>query len=58
MKTYQQRKSELRSHAMVWQYDIANTEMSWAFIADVTSRLEKDAKRYGLVREFKENGII
>lgn len=43
---------------MQWQYDFVNHSYSYTDMADFTSHFEKKAKRYGLIKEFRENGII
>lgn len=56
-KTYAERKEMARNDAINWQSDLAINVYSWgelAFWADHFSRL---GKRYGLLREFRENGI-
>lgn len=58
MKTYQERKEEAREQAKIWQYESSIMFCSWQYIAEKTSYFYKLAKRYGLIKEFKENGII
>lgn len=55
-KTYQQHKAEAIEKAQQWQLD--DSPKSWGEIAKETANLERLAKRYGLVREFKREGII
>lgn len=50
--TYQQGKERARERAIGWQHYSYGELAEWA---DVFERL---GKRYGLIREFKENGII
>lgn len=55
-KTYQQRKQETRAKAQALQvYEFAQ---SWGEIAQQCEHLEKLAKRYGLIKEFKREGIL
>jgi hypothetical protein len=58
MKTYKQRKEEAREEAIAWQLEAGVIFCSWQYIAEKTSYFYKLAKRYGLIKEFKENGII
>lgn len=59
MKSYQERKEEIRQQAIDWQQKfIENYTCDWLEISLTAARFEKLAKRYGLVREFKENAII
>ena len=54
--TYQERKEQARAYAQALQvYQYAQT---WGEIATQGAKLEKLAKRYGLIKEFKENNII
>lgn len=55
---YNERKEAARTMAIMWQQDCENHNYSWgelAFWQDYFTRL---AIRYGLVQEFRENGII
>lgn len=58
MTKYQMNKEKARQKAIEWQLDFCNHNYSWGEIAYYGAYFERQAKRYGLVREFKENGII
>lgn len=58
MKKYQQRKEEARQQAIDWQLKLANYNYSYGDLAYWGNYFEKLAKRFGLVKEFRENGII
>ena len=58
MKTYQQRKETARSEAIQYQHAIQGEAMSYNEYIYITSYFYKLGKRYGLIKEFKENGII
>ncbi|MDD5980146.1 MAG: hypothetical protein PUC23_03440 [bacterium] len=58
MNSYQKAKSNIRNKAMEWQLDIDNHSYSYGELAYFSSYFERMAKRYGLIKEFKENGII
>lgn len=58
MITYQQLKERAREKAIQWQSDFVTHNYSWGELAEFDNYFTKLAKRYGLVREFKENGII
>ncbi len=58
MKTYQERKAKAEQEAIEWQLDFMNHNYSYGELAYFSSYFEKLAKRYGLITEFKENGII
>jgi hypothetical protein len=58
MSRYQKSKKEVRQFAIDWQADFSNHNYSYSELAvfqDVFFRL---GRKYGLLREFRENGII
>lgn len=55
---YETRKLILRSIAEDWQHDFNRFNYSWAECAAYTHFFTKYGKRYGLTKEFTENGII
>ena len=57
MKTYADYKAEVRERAIEWQRDFADRVMSWGEVAEETAELERLGRRYGLLTEFRENGI-
>lgn len=58
MGTYQKRKAAAREEAIRWQADFPEQDISWGELASAGDYFTKLARRYGLVREFRENGII
>lgn len=58
MNTYQKAKERARNKAKEWQMDFDNHSYSYGELAYYGDYFEKLAKRYGLVKEFRENGII
>lgn len=56
--SYQQRKEHARDRAIEWQSDFQKHSYSWGEIAEWQGYFESLARRYGLVHEFRENGII
>ena len=58
MTNYERRKDAARQKAIDWQYDFANHNYSYSELAYFGNFFTKLAKRYGLVREFRENAII
>ena len=68
MNKYQKEKEKTRNEAIAWQADFANHNYSYGelfYSLDYFGTMfyfldyfEKKARRYGLVKEFKENGII
>ena len=55
---YQKRKSEARDEAIAWQLKSSNENISTNEIIENNEHFTKLGKRYGLLKEFKENGII
>lgn len=60
-KTYTERKAQAENIAQTWQalgteYNGGN--ISQGELAEVHGELENIAKKYGLVKDFKENAII
>jgi hypothetical protein len=58
MKTYQERKEEARNEAIEWQYSAGEKNYYMSEMAEFYQYFLKLAKRYGLIKEFKKNGII
>lgn len=58
MNKYQIAKDSARNKAIEWQSDFENHDYSYGELAYWQDYFRSLAKRCGLVREFKENGII
>ena len=58
MNTYQRGKNAAREQAIQRQADFSDRSIPWAAIAAQQRHFEQLARRYGLVREFRENAII
>lgn len=58
MNKYQQAKERVRNKAIEWQYDFCNHNYSYGELIYWEDYFRGLAKRYGLVKEFEENGII
>jgi hypothetical protein len=58
MATYDERKEIARQEAIDWQLAVGEMNLSYGELSDAMAHFEKKARRYGLVREFRENGII
>lgn len=54
---YQKGKAAAREKAIDWQNEQAEISLSWEGYMIATEYFEKLGKRYGLLREFRENGI-
>lgn len=58
-KYYYKRKNQLICQAVEWSFKCADGEvMYWSDIAEATEYFRYWGKRFGLLREFTENGII
>lgn len=58
MTTYKTRKAAARDAAIMAQQEAAEQAQSWEEVAETAARLERLARRFGLLREFRENGLI
>lgn len=58
MNKYQYYKEKYRQEAIEWQLDFGNHNYSWGELAYWGDYFYEKGKRYGLLKEFKENGII
>ena len=56
--TYKEQKQKARELAAIWQNDFANNNYSWEEVGNATNYFTKLGKRYGLLKEFRENGIL
>lgn len=52
---YQKRKAEVREEAI--EYSYSEEELSYGELAEKNDYFERLGKRYGLLREFRENAI-
>ena len=58
MNDYQKQKEKARLKAVDWQLDFNNHNYSYGELAEFNNYFQKLGKRYGLIKEFKENCII
>jgi len=52
------KKEEIKQQAQEWQHNFENYCNDWLDVATWAEHWRKLGKRYGLLTEFKENGII
>lgn len=58
MNIYKIKKEQVRASAIDWQQDFSQQfNLSYEDIAEVQELYYRLGKRYGLLREFKKNGI-
>ena len=55
--TYKEKQESLRSLAIDWQLDFSYLGWSYGELATIQDYFYKNGKRYGLLSEFKVNGI-
>jgi len=55
---YATRKEAAREEAIDWQDWLGENSVSYEGLAIATNYFEKLGRRYGLLREFRENAII
>ena len=58
LNKYKEKKEKVRKEAIEWQNEFAYHNYSYSELAYYQLYFENKGKRYGLIREFKENGII
>lgn len=58
MNKYQRNKARAREKAQQWQYQFSENNYCYLDLANFSNYFFKLAKRYGLIKEFKENCII
>lgn len=54
---YARKKACARQEAIDWQNGVANHNYSYRELAEFGEHFEKLGRRYGLLKEFRENGI-
>lgn len=55
--SYNRLKESARTEALEWQLTSGDNPMSYKELAEVGERFYMLGKRYGLLKEFRENGI-
>nr|DAY92965.1 MAG TPA: hypothetical protein [Caudoviricetes sp.] len=58
MTRYQKNKEEVRLFAIDWQADFNNHNYSYSELAIFQDMFFRLGRKYGLLREFRENGIL
>lgn len=58
MSVYENRKARARDKAIFWQQFFADISLSYSDLAYWQDYFYNLARKCGLVKEFKENGII
>ena len=55
--TYQENKEKARQIAIEWQIEASEQNYSYGELAEYGEYFRKLGKRYGLLKEFRENAI-
>lgn len=58
MNAYRKAQERARNKAVEWQIDFDNRNYSYGELVYWQSYFERLGRRFGLINEFKENGII
>lgn len=58
MNKYKELKEKARQEAIEWQQKCGDIDYSYGELAEFQQYFENKAKKYGLIREFRENGIV
>jgi hypothetical protein len=58
MKTYKEMKEQLRQEAIDFQIEKMGVSMSYAELYEAQQYFYEYGKRYGLIKEFRENGVL
>ena len=56
--TYQEKKEYVRQKAIDWQRSFEYCLWNYGEVAEFQAKFERLGKRFGLLKEFRENGII
>ena len=56
MNKYRKMQEKIRNEAIEWQ-NSCQEDLSYAELAEIGDYFYKYGKRYGLLKEFRENGI-
>lgn len=54
---YNERRADVREKAITWQQCLSEQNISYGELSSWQSYFEEQGKRYGLLTEFRENGI-
>lgn len=60
MNTYRTRQAKARDLAIEWQINLDLDKHGWSiwYLQNWYDRFERIGRKYGLLREFRENGIL
>lgn len=55
---YKEKKAKARNLAIDWQIYAAECDHSWQWCSTWAERFARIGRKYGLLREYRENGIL
>ena len=58
MNNYQKQKARAINEAIEYQHNASGKQYSYSELYEIGNYFYKLAKRYGLIKEFRDNGII
>lgn len=58
LNKYKEKKEKARKEAIVWQNEFAEHSYSYGELVYYQNYFENKGRHYGLIREFKEDGIL
>ena len=58
MNKYQKAKARARQRAIEWQIEASEKNYSYSELVAFSASFEALGRRYGLLGEFRENGIV
>ncbi len=56
-KNYEEKKASLKDLAINWQNNYSSLSWSYSELAEINNYFYENGKRYGLLKEFRENAI-
>ena len=56
--TYNQKRESIRALAIDWQIQAARKQYSYGELVEHQNKFERLGRKYGLLYEFRENGIV
>ena len=59
MSNYEENKNKIRQQAIDWLESFSEGKnYCWSEIAETSDYFEKMGRRYGLLQEFRDNGVV
>lgn len=58
MNKYQTAKENARNRIIEAMNELSNVSISWGELAELQAKIERLGRKYGLLQELRENGVI